>query len=99
MFSLWKHSASMKFLEFVCENLLLLGVSKYKEIQEPDRKCMFPSSFTGRKSAFFFCSVGGGGGGGGGGGTTVSQWIWHPRKFGTPMPNILGNVAPPCRIS
>jgi hypothetical protein len=25
----------------------------------------------------------------------VSQYIWHPRKFGTPIPYILGYYAPP----
>jgi len=25
----------------------------------------------------------------------VSQYIWHPRKFGTPVPYILGYFAPP----
>ena len=28
----------------------------------------------------------------------VSQDIWHPRKFGTPVPYILGYYAPPWEI-
>ena len=99
MFSLWKHSASMKFLEFVCENLLLLEVSKvYRNLTGN----VYFHLVSQGGNQLFFCSVGGGGGGGGDHGVTMDlapPQIWHPhakypRECGTPMQNLLGNLAP-----